>query len=83
MPTETRATHSQCAYYKDGFCTLYGAPMPPDAPACPNFTPAATKPVPERTAVKEFPPTTMPISWRIPRRLRMRRRYRRGRRSWP
>lgn len=37
------ATHEECAHFKDGLCTLIGAPVNPHQPACPNFTPIDKK----------------------------------------
>jgi len=33
------ATHKECAYFSDGFCTLSGVAVDRDEAACPNFTP--------------------------------------------
>jgi len=32
-------THSECAHYRNGWCTLKNKPVNPTAPACPQFTP--------------------------------------------
>ncbi|RJS68291.1 hypothetical protein CW693_04745, partial [Candidatus Bathyarchaeota archaeon] len=52
-------THKQCANYKNGFCTIYGIPVNPDDPACPNFTPKTmtqTAGTPQTTYTPTQPP---------------------------
>ncbi|MCD6261129.1 MAG: hypothetical protein J7J28_05030 [Thaumarchaeota archaeon] len=86
MKPAAQPTHSQCMNYRDGFCTLHGIPVPPDGPACPNFTPRTAFPgmAPPQTY---SPPVPQPISmgawigWRRALR-RMRRMQRRMRRGW-
>ena len=34
------ATHTNCAHFNNGLCTLRGAPVPANGPACPSFAPA-------------------------------------------
>ena len=34
-----KPTHKECINFRDGICTLYGIPVDPNQPACPNFTP--------------------------------------------
>ncbi|MCD6421394.1 MAG: hypothetical protein J7L17_03180 [Thaumarchaeota archaeon] len=58
-------THSQCAYYANGFCTLRGVQVPPDAPACPNFTPRiAPAPTPAQPQMAAYPQP--PSRWPMP-----------------
>lgn len=33
------AIHMNCAHFNNGVCALRGAPVPPNGPACPSFTP--------------------------------------------
>ena len=33
------AIHMNCAHFNNGICALRGAPVPPNGPACPSFTP--------------------------------------------
>jgi hypothetical protein len=34
------ATHTNCVHFSNGLCTLRGAAVPANGPACPSFTPA-------------------------------------------
>ena len=59
-------THEDCAYFRDGFCTLYGIAMDLSTPVCPNFTPESLTPAsqtpptqPAFQAPAGFPPTQM------------------------
>ncbi len=38
--------HRDCTNFKDGKCLLYGVTVPPDGPACPNFTPRTQAAIP-------------------------------------
>jgi len=65
-------THEACAHFKDGFCSLYGIPVSPDQPACPNFTPknASTPP----TFYQPQPSPSFRLGWRLSRGAGRRRR---------
>ncbi len=41
MPVQAQPRHGDCAYFANGFCTLKGAKVSPDDPACPDFVPRA------------------------------------------
>ena len=47
-------SHENCANYRDGFCTLYGIPIDPNTPVCPNFTPKNISSTPQMSST---PPT--------------------------
>ncbi len=53
-------THKECAHFNNGFCTLSGAIVDPEGPACPNFTPkieaAAPQPAPPQIQQAWRPP---------------------------
>ncbi len=40
-------SHENCANYRDGFCTLYGIPVDPNTPVCPNFRPKSVSSAPQ------------------------------------
>ena len=42
-------THKDCINFRDGVCTLYGIPVNPNQPACPNFTPKTAVTTPTTT----------------------------------
>ncbi|MCD6592196.1 MAG: hypothetical protein J7K78_04185 [Thaumarchaeota archaeon] len=68
----TAPTHSQCVYFRNGICVLRGIQVPPEAPACPSFTPRSTPPTYPQP--QPWPPTLpQPISpLRLMRRIRRR-----------
>jgi len=53
-------THKECANFNNGFCTLSGAIVDPNGPACPNFTPKTitTMPQPVNPQIQQ--------TWRLP-----------------
>ena len=53
-PGRVQPTHSDCAYFKDGFCTLKGVPVDAGARACPDF-------VPKRATYPSVPAPPMPL----------------------
>ncbi len=84
--------HKDCANFKDGKCLLYGVTVPPDGPACPNFTPRTPVAVPASPAAPGTPQTYPLPRWGyglgrgrglgLGLGLRLRRRHRHGRRHW-
>jgi len=51
-------SHKDCANYRDGFCMLYGIPVDPSTPVCPNFTPrnvSSTSQMPPTQFVSQVP----------------------------
>jgi len=55
--------HKDCANFKDGKCLLYGVTVPPDGPACPNFTPRAQTAVPTPAGPAGSMPYAVPPRW--------------------
>jgi hypothetical protein len=43
--------HSNCVNFRNGLCSLTGAPVDPDGNACPNYTPKSLAETPHTTKV--------------------------------
>jgi hypothetical protein len=56
--------HRNCVNFRNGLCTLIGAPVDPNGYACPNFTPKSLAEMPQ--AAKAYTGTMQPYEPRLP-----------------
>ena len=55
MHIKSMMLHKDCANFVNGTCKLYGVKVPPEGPACPNFTP--------RTLPAQEQPSAPPVNY--------------------